>query len=106
MSRTFSPTTRIGTIRYLVIATRNWWPGKVVQLSPYAVKDIDWFGEHVNMNVTRDQVRSAPAWDPLAMADEVSEDAAPPPFRLAGLRQVVGGLRRNGAIKLVRHGRD
>jgi hypothetical protein len=60
-------------IRYLVIATRNWWPGKVVQLSPYAVKDIDWFGERVNMNVTRDQVRSAPAWDPLAMADAVSE---------------------------------
>jgi hypothetical protein len=61
-------------IRYLVIATRNWWPGKIVQLSPYAVKDVDWFGEHVNMNVTRDQVRSAPPWDPLAMTDEVSED--------------------------------
>ena len=26
-------------VRYLVIATRNWWPGKIVQLSPYAVKD-------------------------------------------------------------------
>jgi hypothetical protein len=62
-------------IRYLVIATRNWWPGKVVQLSPYAVKDIDWFGEHINMNVTREQVKSAPAWDPLAMADKVSEEA-------------------------------
>jgi hypothetical protein len=61
-------------IRYLVIATRNWWPGKVVQLAPYAVKDVDWFGEHINMNVTRDQVRSAPSWDPLAMADEVSEE--------------------------------
>jgi PRC-barrel domain protein len=61
-------------IRYLVIATRNWWPGKVVQLSPYAVKDIDWFGEHINMNVTRDQVRSAPAWDPLAMTDQVREE--------------------------------
>jgi hypothetical protein len=61
-------------IRYLVIATRNWWPGKVVQLSPYAVKDIDWCGERINLNVTRDQVRSAPAWDPLAMADEVSEE--------------------------------
>ena len=61
-------------IRYLVIATRNWWPGKIVQLSPYAVKDVDWFGEQVNMNVTRDQVRSAPAWDPLAMMDKASED--------------------------------
>lgn len=27
------------------------------------------------MNVTRDQVRSAPAWDPLAMMDKASEDA-------------------------------
>jgi hypothetical protein len=61
-------------IRYLVIATRNWWPGKVVQLSPYAVKDIDWFDHHINMNVTRDQVRSAPAWDPLAMVDQVREE--------------------------------
>lgn len=60
-------------IRYLVVATRNWLPGRIVQLSPYAVKDIDWYGEHVNMNVTRDQVRSAPPWDPAAMADEVTE---------------------------------
>ncbi len=60
-------------IRYLVVATRNWLPGKVVQLSPYAVKDIDWFGRQINMNVTRDQVRSAPAWDPLAMMDDASE---------------------------------
>jgi hypothetical protein len=61
-------------IRYLVIATRNWLLGKVVQLAPYAVKDIDWFGRHINMKVTRDQVRSAPMWDPLAMMDEASEE--------------------------------
>jgi len=61
-------------IRYLIIATRNWLPGKVVQLSPYAVKDIDWFEHHINVRVTRDQVRSAPAWDPLAMVDQVREE--------------------------------
>jgi len=61
-------------IRYLVIATRNWWPGKVVQLAPYAVKDIDWDDRRINMNVTREQVRSAPAWDPLALADEAREE--------------------------------
>jgi PRC-barrel domain len=60
-------------IRYLVIATRSWWPGKIVQLAPYAVTDIDWPDHQVKLNVTRDQVRSAPAWDPLAMTDEVSE---------------------------------
>jgi hypothetical protein len=61
-------------IRYLIIATRNWWPGKIVQLAPYAVKDIDWFGQRINMIVSRDQVKSAPAWEPLALADEARED--------------------------------
>jgi len=74
-------------IRYLVIATRNWWPGKIVQLSPYAVKDIDWFGQHINMNVTRDQVRSAPAWDPLAMMDEAREEEFHRHFGWPGYRR-------------------
>ena len=60
-------------IRYLVIATRDWWPGKHVQLAPFAVKDIDWSEHRINVNVTRDQVKSSPAWDPLAVADQVGE---------------------------------
>lgn len=60
-------------IQYLVIATRSWWPGKIVQLAPYAVTAIDGLDREVKLNVTRDQVKSAPPWDPLAMADEVSE---------------------------------
>jgi hypothetical protein len=74
-------------IRYLVIATRNWWPGKVVQLAPYAVKDIDWFGERINMNVSRDQVRSAPAWDPLTLADEAREEQFHRHFGWPGYRR-------------------
>ena len=57
-------------IRYLVIATRNWWPGKHVQLAPYAVEGIDSSEHRINVNVTRDQVKSSPAWDPLALADK------------------------------------
>ncbi len=60
-------------IRYLLIATRNWLPGKHVQIAPYAVTDIDWPERRVSVNVTREQVKSAPAWDPLAMADEAAE---------------------------------
>jgi hypothetical protein len=60
-------------IRYLVIATRDWWPGKHVRLAPYAVKEIDWSEERINVNVTSDQVKSSPPWDPLAMADHISE---------------------------------
>ena len=60
-------------IRYLVIATRDWWPGKHVQLAPFAVKDIDWSEHRINLEVTRDQVKSSPAWDPLALEDQVGE---------------------------------
>ncbi len=60
-------------IRYLVIATHNWWPGKHVRLAPYAVKDIDWAGRRINVNVTREQVKSSPSWDPLALTDQVAE---------------------------------
>ncbi len=62
-------------IRYLVIATRNWLPGKHVQLAPYAVTKIETADRSVKLNVTRDQVKSSPAWDPLTMADEVAEQA-------------------------------
>ena len=60
-------------IRYLVVATRIWWPGEHIQLAPDAVKGIDWAEHRINVNVTRDQVKSSPAWDPLAMADQVGE---------------------------------
>jgi hypothetical protein len=37
------------------------------------VTDVDWFDHQVRLNVTRDQVYSAPPWDPLAIMDEVDE---------------------------------
>ena len=60
-------------IRYLVIATSNWWPGKHVLLAPYAIQDIDWPERHIRLSVTRDQVKSSPPWDPVAMVDRITE---------------------------------
>jgi hypothetical protein len=60
-------------VRYLVVDTGHWLPGKLVQLSPQAVTDVDWGGRRVSVNVTRERVSSAPAWDPLAMADEIAD---------------------------------
>ena len=73
-------------IRYLVVGTRHWLPGKLVQLAPYAVTDIDRRGRRVSVNVTRDQVKSAPAWDPVAMADEVAEEQLHRHFGWPGYR--------------------
>ena len=62
------------SVRYLVVDTGHWLPGKLVQLAPHAVTDIDWPGRRVDVNVTRERVKSAPAWDPLAMVDEIAEE--------------------------------
>jgi hypothetical protein len=60
-------------IRYLVIATRNWWPGQHVLMAPYAVQSIDWSERRIDLNVTRDQVKSSPAWDAVAVVDRITE---------------------------------
>lgn len=60
-------------IRYLVVATRNWWPGKHVLLAPYAVQRIDWRERRIGLNITREQVQSSPPWDPAAMVDRAAE---------------------------------
>jgi sporulation protein YlmC with PRC-barrel domain len=60
-------------IRYLIVDTRNWWPGRHVLLSPYAVRDINWSDRQVQVNVSRDQVKASPAWDPVSQVDEAYE---------------------------------
>jgi hypothetical protein len=60
-------------IRYLVLNTSNWWAGKQVLMSPYAVTDISWSQEKVYLDVTRARVQSSPTWDPAAIVSEIYE---------------------------------
>jgi PRC-barrel domain len=60
-------------IRYLGVDTRNWWPGQHVLISPYAVREIDWADRHVELNITRAQVKASPPWDSVAMVDHAYE---------------------------------
>jgi uncharacterized protein YrrD len=50
------------TIRYLIINTRNLWPGKVVLVSPRWIKDISWGELKVFINLTRDVIRESPEY--------------------------------------------
>lgn len=61
-------------IRYLIIDTRNWWPGQHVLMSPYAVRAISWSDRDVTLDVTRDKIKGSPAWDPAAMIDRTYEE--------------------------------
>jgi hypothetical protein len=61
-------------VRYLVIDTRNWWPGQHVLMSPYAVRAISWSDRDVTLDVTRDQVRGSPAWNPAAAIERAYQE--------------------------------
>jgi sporulation protein YlmC with PRC-barrel domain len=51
-------------IRYLLIDTRNWWPGgKKVLLATRWIERIDWTDSTVYTTLTREQIRNSPEYD-------------------------------------------
>ena len=52
------------TIRFLVVDTRNWLPGKKVLLSPQWIKRVQWDDSSVYFDLTRDSVENSPEFDP------------------------------------------
>ena len=52
------------TIRYLVIDTHNWLPGKKVLLSPWWTTNLDWPGRRISLDLKRDAIRESPPYDP------------------------------------------
>ncbi len=57
------------SIHYLVVDTKNWWPGKKVLVSPRSVTEIDWTDSLVKINVDRQKVKDSPAYDASATVD-------------------------------------
>jgi len=51
-------------IRYLVVDTRNWLPGRKVLISPGWARSIDWAHGMVNVTMSRDAIKSSPEFDP------------------------------------------
>jgi uncharacterized protein YrrD len=49
-------------IRYLIIDTRNWWPGKKVLISPQWIERISWDELTVFVNVLREAIKQAPEY--------------------------------------------
>jgi sporulation protein YlmC with PRC-barrel domain len=47
-------------IRYLVVDTTNWWPGKQVLISTRWIERISWEESKVFINLTREAIKNAP----------------------------------------------
>lgn len=52
------------TIRYLVVDTRNWLPGRKVLLAPDWITAVHWAESDVTISLSRDAIRNAPEFDP------------------------------------------
>ena len=48
------------TIRYLVVGTLNWWPGKKVLISPHWIDRVSWSESKVFVKLSRESVRLSP----------------------------------------------
>jgi PRC-barrel domain len=56
-------------LRYMVVDTRNWWPGKRVLVSPEWVERVDWSNSKVHVGVTREQIKKSPEYDPSSSVE-------------------------------------
>jgi len=50
------------TIRYLIIDTRNWWPGKKVLVSPQWIERVSWDESKVSVNLLCETIKQSPEY--------------------------------------------
>ena len=52
------------TVRYLVVDTKAWLPGKKVLVSKDWITGISWANKEFKLDLTKDEIRGSPAYDP------------------------------------------
>ena len=60
-------------IRYLIVNTSNWWLGHLVLIAPQWIQDVRWSDNTVSVNLTRQAVKDAPAYDSAAQLNREQE---------------------------------
>jgi len=57
-------------IRYLVVDTKNWWPGKHVLIAPQWIERVSWEEAKVFVNLERDIIKGSPEYTPADLNRE------------------------------------
>jgi hypothetical protein len=50
-------------IRYIEVATRNWWPGKKALVSPAWIERVSWTDSKVYVGLSREAIENGPEYD-------------------------------------------
>jgi hypothetical protein len=62
------------TMRYIVIDTRNWWPGKKVLVAPQWVTAVNWGESQVQVDLRCEDIKNSPEFDPAAPVNREYEE--------------------------------
>jgi hypothetical protein len=57
---------RSWSLRYLVVDTRDWLPGRKVLIAIDWIDQIDWLRRNVSVDLTREELKASPEYDPQA----------------------------------------
>lgn len=65
---------RSWAIRYAVVDTRNWLPGRLVLIAPRMIENVVWSKGEVHVNLTREAVKSSPPYERSRQLSEEEDD--------------------------------
>ena len=61
-------------IRYIIVDTRNWLPGRHVLVSPEWIKEVSWQDSKVYVDLSKRHIEAAPEFDPSMPLDREHEE--------------------------------
>lgn len=72
-------------IRYIVVNTRNWWPGKKILIAPDWIKDVNWVAQEVSVHLEKETIKQGPEYHsdrPISkdMEEELYRAYGKPPY--------------------------
>ena len=60
-------------IRYMVVDTQNWWPGKQVLVAPQWIGRVSWSDSKVYVDLSRETIKNGPEYNPDALDRKYEE---------------------------------
>lgn len=72
------------TIRYLIVDTRNWWPGKKVLVSPRWIDRVSWSEAKVFVDLPREAIKQSPEYSEDTLLSRDYETALHRHYQLEG----------------------
>lgn len=61
-------------VRYVVVDTRNWLPGRRVLVSSEWISSVEWADRKVHVKLTREQIKDSPEFDPAEPINRAYEE--------------------------------